>query len=326
MTVTTAIRGTRAALAVAAMVVACLAGANAAQAMTPNDAEYGATRAPVSVTACNGTQITIEARERDELNLHNARRREIGSRELCIDPALQKAAEAHARDMLDRKYFSHTSPEGTTPTQRAKAAGYKGDGVGENLAGSPPEYTATDVFQMWMNSAGHRFNLERAQYVHVGMASADSAPVDDDPNDQYPAWIASSAHVALFGSGSTTATPAPAPTPPPANQEVPEEPSDPAPAPAPAMPQVTNLKPAAGSATRDRTPLVTALVRDSRTNLQTSQIKVYVDGRKVKSSYSAATDRLRAQLPSLRPGKHTVKVTATDGRLPTTVSSRFTVR
>ena len=314
---------------VATLAIAGLGAASPAKALTPNDAEYRATRAPVTVTACNGSQITVETRERDELNLHNARRREVGVPQICIDPALQKAAEAHAKDMIERGYLSHTSPEGKTPAQRAAEAGYGGQGVGENLAGTPPESTATDVLQMWMNSAGHRYNLERAQYVHVGMASADSAPVDDDPNDQYPAWITSSVHVALFGSGSPTAAPAPAPapTPPPADQEVPEEPSPPAPpAPVPAMPQVTNLKPAQGSVTRDRTPLASAVVCAAGREIVARQVKVYVDGRLVKASYSAATDRMRAQLPGLRPGKHTVKVTVAGGPSLKVASTRFAVK
>ncbi len=290
--------------------------------MTPDDAEYKATRAAVAVAGCGGAQVTMEARERDVLNMHNARRREVGAPQLCVDPSLQKAADAHSRDMIARKYLSHTTPEGKTPTDRAMAAGYDGYGVGENLAGAPAEYTAQQVFGMWMNSAPHKANVERVGYVHVGVGAADAAPVDDNPNDSYPAYIPSSAHTVLFGSGYYH----PAPDP---NEEVPVEPEPPAPAPAPAapaMPEVSNLNPAQGSATRDRTPLASATITAQGREVSTAQIDVYVDGRLVRESYDADTDKMRAQLPKLRLGKHTVKVTVSGGPSLKVNTAQFTVR
>ncbi len=314
--------------AVVAFVIVGLGVAQPALAIGPNDAAYKDTRAMVTVAGCNGVHVSMEAREREELNLHNARRREIGAPQLCIDPALQRAAEAYAQDMIKRSYFSHTSPEGTTPSQRAKAVGYSGQTIGENLANTPAEYTATQLMQLWMNSAGHRSNIEYKAYVHVGMASADTPAVDDDPNDGYPAWVSSSKHVALFGGGGPAPdnsgeipvepdpAPAPAPTPAPA----------PAPASAPAMPEVTNLKPALGSTTTDRTPLAVAMVKASNWNVTTSHVKVSVDGKLVRFGYSASTDRMRAILPSLRPGKHTIKVTVSGGPRLAVEGATFTVK
>ena len=49
-------------------------------------------------------------------------------------------------------------------------------------------------------------------------------------------------------------------------------------------------------------------------------------GRLVRGSNDAATGNTRAQLPSLKPGRHVLKVAVTDGVLTRTSSSRFCVR
>lgn len=306
---------------VVALVMSGFGAVNAGEAlaMNPDDAEYKATRGMVAVTGCGGGQIQMEIRERDELNLHNARRREVGAPQLCVEPSLQRAAEAHAQDMIKRGYFSHTSLEGKTPMDRAKVAGYNGYGVGENLASTDSRRTAGELFSLWMNSAGHKANLEDRDYIHVGVASADAAPVDDDPSDDIPASIRNSKHAVVFGSGYLQNQPNP-------EDEIPVENEPPAAAPAPAMPTVTNLKPAQGSATRDRTPLASAIVQAQGRQVSAAQIKVYVDGRLVRESYNANTDQMRAQLPSLRPGKHTVKVTVSGGPSLKVVTARFTVK
>ena len=50
------------------------------------------------------------------------------------DERLSAAAAAHARDMLERAYFSHVSPDGLSPLDRTLAAGYPAVFVGEALA------------------------------------------------------------------------------------------------------------------------------------------------------------------------------------------------
>lgn len=43
---------------------------------------------------------------------------------LAPDQILIQAAGGHSQDMLNRDYFSHTSPEQKSPTDRASALGY----------------------------------------------------------------------------------------------------------------------------------------------------------------------------------------------------------
>ncbi len=78
-------------------------------------------------------------------------------------------------------------------------------------------------------------------------------------------------------------------------------------------PTISSLRPAAGSAIRDRTPTIKATVRDNRTNLAKANIKLYVDGRrKTIFSYNRSTDRLAYTTGRLAPRRHTVKVVAKD--------------
>jgi hypothetical protein len=76
------------------------------------------------------------------------------------------------------------------------------------------------------------------------------------------------------------------------------------------------FKPAPDSRTRDRTPLISAVVRDAETDLNQSHISLAVDGvPKPFFSYNQATDTLTYQSGRLGYGRHTVTVGATDGLL-----------
>ena len=93
-----------------------------------------------------------------------------------------------------------------------------------------------------------------------------------------------------------------------------------------AAPAITNLKPAPDSEIRDRTPLITATVRDAQTNLAKTNIKLFVDGEsKTTFSYDCSTDKLSYASGQLSFGRHTVKIVATDGVLSATKSWSFKV-
>jgi subtilisin family serine protease len=78
-------------------------------------------------------------------------------------------------------------------------------------------------------------------------------------------------------------------------------------------PTISSLRPAPGSEIRDRTPAVAATVRDDKTNLAKSNIRLYVDGNSRGAfSYDAATDRLKFTSGTLAYGRHTVRIVATD--------------
>jgi subtilisin family serine protease len=76
-------------------------------------------------------------------------------------------------------------------------------------------------------------------------------------------------------------------------------------------PTIASVKPS--PRTRDRTPTVTATVRDDRTELSESNIRLALDGQESTGfSYEAGTDRLTYNAARLSFGNHTVTITATD--------------
>lgn len=98
--------------------------------------------------------------------LTNAQRAAHGCSALRVDTRLRSAARLHSVDMRDRNYFDHNSPDGRTPWDRFKAAGYPSLGA-ENIAKGYP--TAQAVVQGWMNSPGHRANILNCSLKAVGI-------------------------------------------------------------------------------------------------------------------------------------------------------------
>jgi uncharacterized protein YkwD len=128
----------------------------------------------VVAKTCSGASIELYAGEKQMLDLHNRTRSERGLPLLCINPILTKTARDHSQDMLDRDYFSHYSPEGSTPFDRMKRVGYTSCGrtsiCGENLAvGASYPSTPERLFEALMNSPGHRANILRKEFREVGI-------------------------------------------------------------------------------------------------------------------------------------------------------------
>lgn len=80
-------------------------------------------------------------------------------------------------------------------------------------------------------------------------------------------------------------------------------------------PTISSMRPLSGSRTRDRTPLISATVGDSQTNLTKSNLLLYLDGRRIGLySYNTGTDRLTRTASRLSYGYHRVKLTARDAQ------------
>lgn len=86
---------------------------------------------------------------------------------LTWNTLLELAAARHSKDMADRKYFSHNTPAGTTPSQRITAAGYNYNWWGENIASGPQ--SEADVVKGWLNSPGHCKNLMSPNFREMGV-------------------------------------------------------------------------------------------------------------------------------------------------------------
>ncbi|MGC0335654.1 CAP domain-containing protein [Streptomyces sp. SLBN-8D4] len=128
-------------------------------------------------TALWARPLTPDAltRTADEVvGLTNRERARAGLPPLAVDPLLARAAQAYSNDMAVRAFYSHTSPEGTQPWDRAAAAGSARRSIGENIACG--QRSAAEVVEGWMNSPGHRANILKPDFTHIGIGFAGGGP------------------------------------------------------------------------------------------------------------------------------------------------------
>jgi uncharacterized protein YkwD len=107
------------------------------------------------------------AAQRDSIvTLTNSARISSGASQVTLDERLTSIAEAHARDMAERGYFSHTTPEGVTFGDRLRAAGIPFGYAGENIA---QNRSASGAMEAWLNSTGHRENMLNTRFRRLGV-------------------------------------------------------------------------------------------------------------------------------------------------------------
>lgn len=105
------------------------------------------------------------------------RQRFAAARPLAWNASLGAAAQGHSKAMAYGNYFAHQDPDGDMPADRARAAGYRGRQIGENIAagqGSPSKAMAG-----WLASPGHCANLMNPMYTQVGAGFATQARSDE---------------------------------------------------------------------------------------------------------------------------------------------------
>jgi len=85
---------------------------------------------------------------------------------LIAEDRLSLVARQHSQDMFARSYFGHTSPDGVTPFDRLRVAGYRYRVAGENIAYAPNVDLADTGM---MNSPEHRANILGPDFHHVGI-------------------------------------------------------------------------------------------------------------------------------------------------------------
>ncbi|WP_372369377.1 FHA domain-containing protein [Candidatus Uabimicrobium sp. HlEnr_7] len=107
--------------------------------------------------------------ERRQVEITNAYRHMMGRSAVKINSSLAIAARKHSGYLRANKIFAHNvpgEPEGATPAQRARTAGYTGRGVGENIymgRTSPQE-----AHNGWVHSAGHHRNILNLMWRAMG--------------------------------------------------------------------------------------------------------------------------------------------------------------
>ncbi len=161
------------------------------------------------------------------VSLTNQHRASIGAPPLAVSPTLTVASEWKALHMANYDYFTHDDPAppvGRSAFQRARDCGYSTGGWGENIAYGYP--TPESVMNGWLNSPGHRSNLENSSFraIGVGVAVAASGRVY---------WAQN------FGTVDDSGTPSPPPPQAPPPPSPPPEPPPPEPDPSPGVDPAT---------------------------------------------------------------------------------------
>jgi uncharacterized protein YkwD len=108
----------------------------------------------------------------DFMNLINDHRISIGLHPLIHMIALQDISEGHSKNMASGAVaFGHTGFSDRCSLGRTVLGG--GNLCAENVAMG--QKTVEAAFSAWMNSSGHRANIEQERVTHTGFGFAKSA-------------------------------------------------------------------------------------------------------------------------------------------------------
>jgi uncharacterized protein YkwD len=280
---------------VRALVAAAIAAAVLAAALPVlhESRALGATAACTPDAAWPGASATLAAQVVD---LENARRASLGLALLTVDTTLSDAAVWKARFMAQTGVFGHDdqAPVSRDAHTRSLDCGYAANAAwGENIAYG--QSSPSDVMTAWINSEGHRENLDNPSFRAIGVGvAADSA------GRIY--WVQD------FGS-TVVAAGAPPPSPPPPPPTPPPPPAPPAPPPAapPAPPKSsTPAAPVVPSSTEPAEAIGSALAESSH------------ESAPVERKHRKRTTRLHAAKPHAGDA-YTVRMAF--GRVPVATSA-----
>lgn len=114
--------------------------------------------------------------EKAIFDLTNAERQKAQLNLLLLDKMLEQAARGHSDDMLARGFDDHVNPDGQTPDDRIaiehrRLVGISGENIskGQGFNLSDPGKIASNIVDGWMKSTGHRENVLRPEYTHIGV-------------------------------------------------------------------------------------------------------------------------------------------------------------
>jgi len=129
----------------------------------------------ITITAANGVTarqtinvVDLVALAEEVLRLTNVERANAGLPALGTTPALTQTAVVRANETI--RSFSHTRPDGRTCFTAYDENGVSYRWAGENIAMG--QRTPTEVVRAWMNSPGHRENILRSDFGHLGVGVA----------------------------------------------------------------------------------------------------------------------------------------------------------
>jgi uncharacterized protein YkwD len=110
------------------------------------------------------------------IDLTNRARRAKGLPPLIKDDELTNVARAYSDDMLVRRFFDHTTPDGVTFDARISDhyphwVRYMGENIWYASGYNPvnAQRLAKEIVDDWMSSPGHRDNLLDPDFTHLGV-------------------------------------------------------------------------------------------------------------------------------------------------------------
>jgi len=110
--------------------------------------------------------VGMNAEETLMLQLINSERQKNGLKPLQPMDKLNELARLKSQDIIDKNYFSHTSPTYGSFASMVYNAGIRYRSVGENLAKAR---NANHAFILLMASSGHKANILNPNFTHLGL-------------------------------------------------------------------------------------------------------------------------------------------------------------
>jgi uncharacterized protein YkwD len=131
-----------------------------------------------------GSNTSVSSKPQAELNDYenavaayiNDYRVANGLNAIAYEPTLTYVAKYRSQDLIDRNYWSHYTPEGTTVFNLFKENGVKYKIGGENLGQATPADIGTPEAFMnaWKNSPSHNANMLRQGYSYIGVGMVEN--------------------------------------------------------------------------------------------------------------------------------------------------------
>lgn len=151
------------------------------------------------------------------LKLVNEERRPRGLSPLKPEEQLSEIARRHSEDMILRDFFAHTNPDAEAPNDRIfrqhrRLIGLGAENIWSGNFQSDPDALAQRIVDNWMGSPGHRENILRSKFTHLGvgvarrdsivMATQNFAAVKAYTNSTVPAEASSGQKLQISASPS----------------------------------------------------------------------------------------------------------------------------
>lgn len=152
----------------------CLAAAAPGSAIEVKGSSTTQQQASTAVAA--KPQAALNDYENAVAALINSYRTSSGVNAIAYEPTLTYVAKLRSQDLMDRGYFSHYTPEGTTVFNLFRANGIAFKIGGENLGQAMPAGIGSPeaFLNAWQNSPSHNANMLRAGYNYIGVGMVDN--------------------------------------------------------------------------------------------------------------------------------------------------------